>query len=292
MKGRSLVYVLLIATTIVWGGSFVAIKQALRYLSPLDLLFMRLVPAALVFSLLLCGRERTILSGMLRRDWQSLVLMGLFGVVIYQLALTTGEQVIPAGTASLIMAVNPAFVLMMSALLRQEKVTAMRVLGLSLASVGLFIVIRFASGGRIDLSYVRSVRITLVAPLSWAAYPIISRPLANKYPPLAVTGLGTILGALPVLAVLRPALVQRVWLMPRDVWASVAYLVLLATVGGVTVWVLALQKLEASRVGVFIYLVPLWGSPLSNMILREPLTLPFFLGAAVVIGGVILVNRA
>lgn len=297
MKSKGLIYTGLIGTTMVWGGSFAAIKQALRYLGPIELLLLRFVPAALAFGLLLILRQRQVVAGLLRAEWPSLCAMGLFGVVIYHLALNTGEQLIPAATASLVMALNPAFIFVLSALFLGERVTLVRTLGLCLAFVGLFIVVRFAGGDQIDFQYLRGVLITLLAPLSWAAYTVISRPLVARHPPLAVTGMGTILGAtailgaVPFLGLGNPTLIQGLTVMPWDGWASVAFLAFLCTVGGVTVWVAALQQLDASRVGVFIYLVPLWAAVLSRLLLGEPLTLPLLIGAVVIVGGVMMVNR-
>jgi drug/metabolite transporter (DMT)-like permease len=291
LKSRGVLYVALIATTIVWGGSFVAIKQALHYLSPLELLFMRFVPTALAFAVLLYPKQRRVLSKLLRAEWRSLCVMGLFGTILYHVALNTGQQLIPAGTASLIVAVSPAFILLLSAVFLREEVTWLQVLGLSIAFLGLFIVVRFADSGQIDFHYLRGVLITLIAPLSWAVYTVISRPLAAEYPPLAVTGMGAILGTLPILSTARPSLIQGLTVMPWDGWASIAFLSLLCTVGGVTVWVTALQQLEASRVGVFVYLVPLWGAVLSRLLLGEPFTVSLSIGALVVISGVVLVNK-
>jgi drug/metabolite transporter (DMT)-like permease len=289
MNGKLIVYALLVATTVVWGGSFVAIKHALNYLSPLELLFMRFVPASLAFGLLICWRQRQNLTSLVRKEWWSLALMGFLGVPVYHLALNTGEQLIPAGTASLIMAAEPAFVFLLSLQLG-ERLTWTRASGLLLAFAGLFVVIRFASGEHIDFRYLQGVLITLVAPVSWAAYTIVSQPLATKYSPLAVTGLGTIFGGLPVLLTGSTELLAKVALMPPDGWASIAYLGLLATVGGVTIWVMALQWLEATKVGAFIYLVPLWSAVLGKIVLGESITTALVLGAALVIGGVALVN--
>lgn len=290
MKTRGLLYVALIATTLVWGGSFVAIKQALRYLSPLELILMRFVPASLAFALLILWRERTVPARLLREQWRSLCLMGLFGVAAYHLALNTGERMIPAGTASLIVAVNPAFIVVLSTLFLRERVTWIQILGLSMAFLGLFIVVRYASGGELDLTYLRGVLITLIAPLSWAVYTVVSRPVAMRYSPLAVTGMGTATGTAVMLFAARPALLDAAMGMPWDGWASVAFLALVCTVGGVTVWVTALQQLEAASVGVFIYLVPLWAAVLSRLVLGEGLTVALMVGALTVVGGVALVN--
>lgn len=291
MTNRRMVYASLIGTTMAWGGSFVAIKQALHYLTPLQLVWMRFIPASLTFVLLLWPSERKVVPALLRAHWRALSAMGLLGVVIYHLALNTGEQLIPAGTASMVIALNPAFVLLLSALVLHERVGWTQALGLGLAFVGLFVIVRYAGGGQVDFRYLRGVLITVIAPLAWASYTIISRPLAARYPALAITAIANILGTLPILLTTRGELFTRITRLPWDGWLSVLYLALICTVVGFTVWNAALRHLEASRAGSFVYLSPLWGVILSQVLLHEPMSPALLLGAAIVFGGVALVNR-
>jgi drug/metabolite transporter (DMT)-like permease len=285
------VYAALVATTMGWGGSFVAIKQALHYLTPLQLVWMRFVPASLVFLLLLGLRERQAVWALGRAEWRSLTVMGLLGVVVYHMALNTGEQLIPAGTASLVIALNPAFVVLLSALFLRERVDWMQVLGLALAFWGLFVIVRYASGGQVDFRYLQGVLITVAAPLAWAGYTVLSRPLSKRYPALAITGAATFFGTLPILLTTRSELLSRIATLPWDGWLSVLYLALICTVAGFTVWNAALRHLEASQAGSFVYLSPLWGVVFSQVLLHEPMNPALFLGAAIVFGGVALVNR-
>jgi drug/metabolite transporter (DMT)-like permease len=290
VSDKSTTYLLLVATTVVWGGSFVAVKSALQYLSPVQLLIMRFVPAAIAFSALLWGRERDALSGLLRNHWRSLSWMGLFGVIGYHWALNTGEQLIPAGTASVLMALNPAFIAILSLLFLGEPITRARALGLTVAFVGLIVIVGFSPGAEISLRLLQGVLITLIAPISWAFYTVVSRPLAARHSPVAVTGLGTIIGTLPIALAARPALLVRLRVMPPTGWASVAFLAFGATLFGVTTWVRALERMEASRVGAFIYLVPLWAVVLSRLLLAEPITVPLVVGACAIVSGVALIS--
>lgn len=291
MRNKVLLYIALILATVAWGGTFVGVKYALRYLNPLQLLFVRFVPAALAYATSVGLWYRQTLPRMISADWRSLCLMGLFGVILYHLPLNLGQKLIPAGTASLLMAVNPAFIMLFSVAFLKEQASRTRVLGLVISFLGLVLVMRFPSSGHVDLRYLGGLLISLVGPMSWALYTVISRPLAARYPPLAVTGVATILGAMPILAFLGPSSLSAAANMPWDGWVSVLFLALVSTVVGVSVWVLALQHLEASRVGAFIYLVPFWGVLLSRILLAEPLTPALLAGGAVVIAGVVLVNH-
>lgn len=121
MKNRSMLYVALVSTTLVWGGVIVAIKEALLYLSPAELTLMRYGPAALVFGALLCLFQREATRELLRSEWRRLALMGLSGVFINPLAINTGESLIPAGTARLIIFFDPLFVSGLALVNRQPR---------------------------------------------------------------------------------------------------------------------------------------------------------------------------
>jgi len=290
MKRRRLLYAGLLMTTMLWGGSFVAIKRALQYLAPLELILMRFLPASLVFACGLAFVDRSAVGDMIKKERLLLIVMGLTGIVCYNWALNTGSQSIPAGTASLLVALNPIFVFALSALFLGERVAWERILGLLVALAGLFIVIRFGSGRALDFGYLRGVLITILAPLSWAAYSVVGRTLARRYPPFAVTSVTTIIGTLPLLTMAGDPLVDKLWMMPWDVWASLAYLALGCTVIGFTVWGTALRTLGASRAAGFIYLVPMWGVGLGAVLLNEPVTWALVFGAAIVVAGVALVS--
>jgi len=60
---------------------------------------------------------------------------------------------------------------------------------------------------------------------------------------------------------------------------------------GFAVWFGALERLPAGRVAGFVYCVPMFGVFFSQILLDEPITIPLVIGAAVLIGGVWLVNR-
>jgi len=287
---RRLLYAGLLMTTMLWGGSFAAIKRALQYLAPFELILMRFLPASIVFAFGLAFVDRSAVRDMIKKEWLLLGVMGLTGIVCYNWALNTGEQSIPAGTASLLVALNPIFVFALSAVFLGERVAWWRIMGLLVALAGLFVVIRFGSGRALDFGYLRGVFITILAPLSWSIYSVVGRSLSRRYSPFTVTSVTTIVGTLPLLTMADGPLLDKLWMMPWDVWASLAYLALGCTVVGLTVWSTALRTLGASRAAGFIYLVPMWGVGLGAVLLNEPVTWALVSGAAIVVAGVALVS--
>ena len=291
MIRRRLLYAGLLMTTMLWGGAFVAIKRALQYLTPLELILMRFLPASIVFAFGLAFVDCSAVRDMVKKEWLLLGVMGLTGIVCYNWALNTGEQSIPAGTASLLVALAPIFVFGLSVVFLGELVAWWRIVGLFVALAGLFVVIRFGSGHAVDFGYLRGVFITVLAPLSWSIYSVVGRSLSRRYSPFVVTSVTTVVSTLPLLMMAGGPLLDKLWMMPWDVWASLAYLALACTVVGLTVWSTALRALGASRTAGFVYLVPMWGVALGAVLLNETVTWALALGAAIIIAGVVLVNR-
>lgn len=293
MKPTKTTYLLLVLVTLIWGNSFVAIKHAVQFLTPVELTILRFIPVALIFGVLLLTTRRVAFWQMVRGDWLGLVLLGLSGAVAYNLALNTGESRIPAGTASLIISLNPAFTFILSALFLKERPTIKKAMGLTIAFLGLYVVVRYASrqsGQQIDFSYLRYVFITMLAPFCWAIYTILGKPLVARYSPLMVVGGAMIAAVVPLLFLVRGSLIAKLPTLPPSVWLSIAFLSLACTVFAFVIWFGALQRMEASRAASFVYLVPLFGVSFSRLLLDEPITLVLLIGAALLIGGVYLIN--
>jgi len=71
----------------------------------------------------------------------------------------------------------------------------------------------------------------------------------------------------------------------------VLFLAVPCTVFAFVVWFGALERMPAGRAAGFIYLVPMFAVTFSRWLLDEPVTPALLVGAAILIGGVTLVNR-
>ena len=292
MTAQKKTYLALVLITILWGNSFIAIKHAVQFLTPMELTILRFIPAAVAFAALLLPTQRASFWAMVRKDGLILVFLGLTGFVGYNIALMTGEQRIAAGTASLIVpSLNPVLIFILSIIFLKERPTVNKVTGLILASIGLYIIVRYASGERIVLSYLFYILVTLLAPLCFATYTILGKPLVARYPPLQVTGGAMIAAVIPLLFLINGELMAKLPTLPATVWLSIAFLSFLCTVFAFVIWFWALQRMEASQVSSFTYLVPLFGVSFSQVILGEPITLALIIGGTILLSGVYIINR-
>lgn len=282
---------LLVIVALVWGNSFIAIKHVVEHVTPLELVAVRFVPTALTFAaLLLPGHGRKI-WWMVRSDGWRLALLGLTGAVLYNAFLGWGATHVAAGTASLIIALNPTFVYVLSVIFLSERFAWHRALGLIVAFGGLFIIIRWGSGRAVTLDDVRYALITMLAPVCWAVYTVSAKKLVERYPPLLVVGVAMMFAGLFSLAFVRPALIARLPALPVSFWWAALFLAWPCTVFAFSVWFGALEGMPASRVASFVYLVPMFAVTFSRWLLNEPITPALVIGAAVLVGGVWLASR-
>jgi drug/metabolite transporter (DMT)-like permease len=291
-RGRTTTWIgLLLLVTLIWGNSFIAIKHIVQYVTPLELVTVRFVPVALIFAaLLLPTRWREIVRLVRDESWR-LPLLGLTGAVLYNIFLGWGETGVPTGTASLIIALNPAFTYALSVLALGERFKWQRALGMAVAFGGLFVIVRWGSGRPITLDEASYAFITMLAPLCWAVYTILGKSVVARHPPLLVTGVSMILTGVFSLVFVNPALLGQLPGLPASFWWAVLFLAVPCTVFAFVVWFGALEKMPAGRVAGFVYLVPMFAVTLGRILLDEPLTLALVVGAAILIGGVWLVQR-
>jgi drug/metabolite transporter (DMT)-like permease len=115
----------------------------------------------------------------------------------------------------------------------------------------------------------------MLAPLCFAIYTILGKPLVARYPPLQVTGGAMMAAVIPLLFLIDGDLIAKLPTLPATVWLSIAFLSFLCTVFAFVVW----------------FWVPLFGVSFSQVILGESITLALIIGGAILLGGVYIINR-
>jgi len=245
-----------------WSQSFVAIETLLapRDRAPrfdwLSLTAARFAIAAALCAAYLAVFRRAEAAAAIRAHWRRLVLAGLFCVPGYNLALYWGQQhEVAAPVASLLTALAPLFVMLLSALFLAERITARRGLGFLVAIAGVVLVARSGTGHRGE-AYPLLVAVTALGPLSWSIYTVITKPVTGRVPPLVWTYLAVVFGTVPTLLWLPWRGAPEIAALDGVGWLCLLHLVVLCTVLGFALWVWLLSRMAATSVGFTIFLNP------------------------------------
>jgi drug/metabolite transporter (DMT)-like permease len=282
----------LVAVPAIWGGTFVAGKIVVATLTPLMGSFTRYVVACvalLIAAFVLEGGLPRLTS----RQWAATFVLGLFGVFSYNLFFMGALAKLPASRAALIIALNPAITIAISALVLKESLSARRWLGVVVALLGVAIVVSRgdlatlgAGGAGLGELYM------FAAVTSWALYTILGRKVLSGLSPLAATNYAALWGTLLLGLVAAPAF-NTLHTSQFD-WPMVLSLLYLGVFGTAVAFVwyyMSVKKVGASTTSIFNNLVPVFGVAISVLVLGEPLLVSMLVGGAVTIVGVLMVSR-
>ncbi len=286
-------YARLVAVPAIWGGTFVAGKIVVATLTPLMGSFARYViacAALLVAAFVLEGG----LPRLTQRQWLATFILGLFGVFCYNLFFMGALARLPASRAALIIALNPAITIAISAVVLKERLSARRWLGVAVALLGVAIVVSKGELANLSTGGVGPGELFMFAAVtSWALYTVIGRKVLGGLTPLAATNYAALWGTLMLGLVAAPAFDT---LHPgRFDWRMVVSLLYLGVLGTALAFVwyyMSVKKVGASTTSIFNNLVPVFGVAISVLVLDEQLLVSMLVGGAVTIVGVMMVSRA
>jgi len=231
------------------------------------------------------------LPGLTKGEALRILLASAGGVTAYHLALNEGERTTASSVAALIVALGPAATLALSLAVGLERYAPRRIAGIALAFCGVIVVVVLGSGAHFSLHGLRGPLLVLVAPLTFAAYNVLYKPLLGHYDLPALTAAGGLTGSLLFLPFENAGAIDRFGALGAGSWIALAALGLGATLGGYVTWSIALRGLEPSRAMSYLYCVPPLAVAIGALFLNESVTLWLLVGGALVIGGVAVAQR-
>ncbi|HAJ27669.1 MAG TPA: EamA family transporter [Syntrophus sp. (in: bacteria)] len=287
-----MIYLKLFLTAVLWGGTFVAGRIVAQEVEPAAGSFLRFAVASLLL-LLMTWQAEGRLPIPRRKQMIPLLLLGITGVAAYNIFFFLGLKIIPASRASLIVATNPVFIALGSALLFKDRLTPGRMAGIALCLTGAVVVI---SRGDIIALLSHGVgqgeTFILGCIVSWVSYSLIGRGVLKEITPLVAVTYACLIGTclLAVPAVFE-GMLSAVTGYSITSWSGILFLGILGTVVAFIWYYEGIKTLGPTRAAVFINFVPVSGVILGWLILDETINLSLILGALLVISGAWLTNR-
>lgn len=291
-QARTFTYVKLIAAMAMWGGTWIAGRVIAQELSaPLAVAALRFVLSGLAvgaFMLLSEGRLPFPESG---RDWGLIWALGFFGIFLYGLCFFFGLQRIPAGRGALVVALNPAVIVMTAWLIGKERMTTRKAIGSLIALAGCLTVIGNGDPLALFQGTVGLGEWLIVGcVMSWTAYTFIGWQASGRFSPLATTFYASLSGAilLGLAALVQGDIDPAAW--SWRVWTGMGFLAIFGTAIAYTWFTDAVHRLGAGHASIFINLVPVFAVLQAAVLLDERLGLAVLAGGALVIAGVWLTS--
>jgi drug/metabolite transporter (DMT)-like permease len=237
-------------TLVFWASAFVAIRHLGEDFSAGALSLGRLLVASACLAVVALSRG---VPRPTRREWPSIIAIGLLWFGLYNVALNEGERSVDAGTAAMLIQVSPVLIALLAAMFLGERFTLQLGVGLALAFGGVALISLSTSPG--SNSDVIGVLLCLVSAVAYSISLILQKPLMGRLAAVHVTWLACTVGAVSCLP-FAGDLVREVGEAPASSLWWLVYLGVFPTAIAFTTYAFALKHMSASSLGVTTYLVP------------------------------------
>ncbi len=286
-----LVQLAMVTTMVLWGVSFVASKLVLTEITPLTYMGIRFLIASILLAVVMLLRGRPRFD---RRTHGLIALTALAEPVAYFLFESYAIRLIPATTASLIIATIPLAVMVLAAIFLGEPIRRGGVIAVvvSIAGIVLLVTGDGTAVSGIATGRLPGILLILGAVISAAFYITLARNLTQRHDPVNLTVVQTWWGAgvFVLLWQMQSPPARSLGGLSPVGWGALAFLAVGATVTAFLLYNWALRYAEAGRASLYINGIPLITALTGWILLGERLTPLQLAGGALVLLSVRLIG--
>jgi len=286
---RSLLEISILA--LLWGPSFLFIKIAVQEIAPLTLVAVRIsLAVGLLYSVL---KLKAIRLPSDRRLWMHCFMIGIFANGLPFICFNYALMHIPTSLSALINGMTPVLtVLLANLFLVDERLTKERIVGVVLGVAGFIVLFLPALLGQAEQFDLKGVALSGIGASCYAVSIVYARKYVNKTPALVAPML-QLLSSLTYLIPLAFIFENPLPLLHSasvTAWSAVLGLTVLGTLLAYIMYYRILQEYGATSLSMVTYLLPIIGTLLGVIFLKEVLTLSFMIAASLILGGVLVVT--
>lgn len=252
------------------------------------LLLLRFALASAVLAIAVRWEPGPALRSLTLQEWSAVGVLGIFGSVLFTLAVLEGVKRTSGASAGIILAALPAVVAIIGLLLG-DRLRRGEVAMIALAVAGVALIQGPATSGATGTQPMLGNLLIGCAVACEAAFVIVARGISEKVKPLRLS-MGVALVSLAVCAPTGIAGLARFdWtgIEPRN-WALLAWYALTASILCTALWYRGVAHVETWAAGLATTAVPVAALAVSVVVLGEEIGGKQIAGAALVIAAIAL----
>jgi drug/metabolite transporter (DMT)-like permease len=282
---------LLLFVVIIWALNFTVIKASLDEIGPHTFNALRFTLACTIIWIIIWNRG----------DWFTiprhhiipLISLGLFGNLVYQWLFIIGIDYTFAANAAIILGTIPIWVAVSSHFFSLEKMTRLKGIGVTLAFIGVIIII---TGGGNQVTFGSDTflgdLLIIAAAFVFGIYTVFSKHYLTYYSPIQFSGIMVSVGAASLILLALPEMASTNWSeISYAAYGGVIYSGALAIGFAYLVWNYGLHKVGTVKTSTYQNLVPVLGLAFGVIILNEQLSMVQYAGALVTVAGIVLTRK-
>jgi drug/metabolite transporter (DMT)-like permease len=258
-------WALLAMLTLGWGFNWPMMKLAVNEVPVLSFRALCLgVGAASMFAIARVSRQIMVPK---RQEWPQLFATSLLNVTAWNVLITYGVLLLPAGRSVILAYTMPLWVALLSAPVLHEPLTPRRMLGVALGMTGMLVLIGS------ELTALRAALtgtlLVIGAAVSWAVGTVMMKRFPSQLPTTSFSGWQMLLGGIPLLLGALAFDGGKVHLPSVQATVAVLYNMFIAFVLCYWAWFKIVSRASAVVSALGTLLIPVVGVISSMLVLAE-----------------------
>ncbi|HIP48355.1 MAG TPA: DMT family transporter [Lutibacter sp.] len=291
MDKRVVAFILAFTASVIYGISFTIAKEVMPlYIKPYGFIFMRVSGATILFWLISFTIPKVKIE---RVDYFKILLSAIFGVALNMLTFFKGLSLTTPINGAVIMTTTPIIVLFFSFLIIRERITIRKTTGILLGMIGTIVLLTYGPKAVTNAPNIQLGNLLVfINAASYGLYLIISKPLLEKYHPFHLIKWIYLLGFIMVLPFGLKEVIEVNWVnLPTQAYYRIGFIVFFTTFITYLFNLLALRRVKATTLSVFLYLQPLVASIYAIFVGSDSLNTTKIGAAGLIFFGVYLVSK-
>ena len=256
MKSRIFALIAVFLVQVLYGLNYTFAKIIINenFVKPLGLVVLRVGGATLLFWLISPFLPKEKVD---KKDYIKFFTAAVFGVMINMILFLKGLELTTPIHASAIVTITPVIILILSSFFLKERVTMLKILGVVLAFSGAIVLTVYGKSNRVGDNIFLGNILIFINAISYSIYIVLIKKLTSKYHPLTFIKWLFLFGFILVLPFGLNDVTSMQWhIFTPNAIGALLFVIVGATFATYILNPIALTKLKASTVGVFIYLQP------------------------------------
>jgi len=292
-KNNKLAYLLLVLTTLFWSGNFIVGKAASTYeIPPFSLNFYRWLFAGLIL-LPFTLKEILQKKNYIFENIGFFIILGISSITIFNSAVYYSLYYMQVISGVLMISTIPVWIMFISTILGIEKTNKFQILGVILSLIGVLFIITKSDINLIkNLDFNKGDLIMASGMFAWALYSALLKKKTYEISQITLLEVVIIIGLLFLIPIYileinlgNPLVVDKPFIL------TLSYVVIFPGLASFFFWIKGISIIGANRAGVFLHLMPIFGSLMAIFLFNERFMFYHLLGAIFIVAGITLSNK-
>ena len=292
MNKTNLAYILLVLTTIFWSGNFIVGKAATIYdIPPFSLNFFRWLFAGIIL-LPFTFKEIVLKKNYIKENVGLFIILGITSITVFNSIVYYSLYFTQVITGVLMISTIPVWIILISSLLKIEKTNIYQIFGILLSLIGVVAIIT-----KSDLEVIKGLEFNkgdlsiIVAMFSWAIFSTLLKKKKLEVSQITLLQVVIIFGLIFLTPIyIIELLLGNYIVLEKPFFLTLAYVVIFPGLLSFLFWIKGISVIGANRSGIFLHLMPIFGSLFAIIIFKEKIMFYHLIGAIFIIFGIRISN--